>query len=358
MFYMRSEINRFLFRSAVCVLTVVLIGFSMRLWAGYSLSVKAQAQTVSLSSGNSERETVMVSASTGEEQSASLWGFLRWIVGFDPTDPVSVVAYSLPGVEAIDIIESATTLATPEEEGDQDADSDLVIETDPDLMPSIEISGQGPQVLIYHTHTQEAYAKQSDQAYAELPNTRTTNQDYNVVRVGDELARQLGLRYGISVLHDTTDHEPPELGTAYIRSCKTVESYLEQYSDLKILIDMHRDAYNSRSWEPSTVTIDSEEVSRIMIIIGTGEGSTGTGYAVKPDWQKNLQVAQQLVDELNKIHPQLALPVNIKTGRYNQHLSTGSILIEMGHNENTLDQAVRSADYLAQALAAIMGSGS
>jgi stage II sporulation protein P len=291
-----------------------------------------------------------------EEKTVSVWTFFGWLIGFDPTDPISVVAYSLPGVKAIEIVGSEETVATTGEEGEKDVEPQPTI-TAGAVIPSIEISGQGPQVLIYHTHTEEAYKKQEDQDYVELANTRTTDQKYSVVRVGEELAQQLTLRYGVPVIHDTTDHEPPELGTAYVRSCKTVESYLEKYDELKILIDIHRDAYNSRSWEPLTVTIDGQEVSRIMIIIGTGEGSTGAGYKEKPDWEKNYLVAQRLADELNQIHPGLALPVNVKTGRYNQHLSTGAVLIEMGTDENTLDQAVRSARYLARALAAIM-SGS
>lgn len=356
MFYMRAELRRFCFRAVVCTMTVLLVGLWAHLWARYILSLEASARSQAPPAAEAVSRGVRrieARATAEEESGASLPGFFRWLIGYDPSDPISVVAYTIPAAVEIARIEIKEATATTGENGDKEVIPRPTIS--PGGMPSIEISGQGPQVLIYHTHTQESYRKTEEQVYAELPNVRTANQQYNIVRVGRELADMLTRRYGIVTLHDTTDHEPPTTGTAYIRSCATVERYLDQYDSLKILIDMHRDDYNARSWTPSTVTIDGQEVSRIMVIIGTGEGSTGNGYAVRPDWKRNLVVAQSLVDALNDICPGLALPVNIKTGRYNQHLSTGAILIEMGHIENTLDQALLSARYLAQALAQIMG---
>ena len=96
-----------------------------------------------------------------------------------------------------------------------------------------------PTVLIYHTHTQEAYSQVSDDLYVEVSQWRTADRAHSVVRVGEELARLLTER-GFVVTHDATDHEPPKLSTAYARSLKTIQSYPQHFD---LYIDLHRDAY-------------------------------------------------------------------------------------------------------------------
>jgi stage II sporulation protein P len=152
------------------------------------------------------------------------------------------------------------------------------------------------------------------------------------------------------VLHDVTDNEYPQLGTSYTRSLKTVQKDMAENKDLKILIDLHRDAYNA-GIDPSTVTINGKKVARVMIVIGTGVGQTGVGFTERPDWNKNLLLATAITNRLNQFDPLLARKVDIKTGRYNQHVSPGAILIEVGHNQNTLDEALAAVPYLAQAVA-------
>lgn len=220
----------------------------------------------------------------------------------------------------------------------------------PSTNPPIQVSAMGPSVLIYHTHTFESYSKTSTQSYKEVAKWRTTNLDYNVVRVGEELQKQLASRYGIIVLQDRTDHETPKLGTSYVRSLATAQSYIKKHDSLDIIIDLHRDAYSPRSWSPAKITIGGQDVARVMLVIGNGEGQTGNGFSNKPDWEKNIQVAKSITDELNAIHPELARPVLVKTGRYNQHLAPGCILIEVGHNENSLDEALAAMPYLAEAI--------
>ena len=246
MYYMRSELRRFCFRAVVCTMTVLLVGLWAHLWAGYIHSLEASARSQASPTAETVSRGVRrieMRATAEEEPGASLPGFFRWLIGYDPSDPISVVAYTIPGVVEIGRIEIKEATATTGENGDKEVSPRPTISSG--VTPSIEISGQGPQVLIYHTHTQESYHKTVEQVYAELPNVRTTNQQYNIVRVGKELADMLTLRYGIITLHDTTDHEPPATGTAYIRSCATVERYLDKYDSLKILIDMHPHDYNS-----------------------------------------------------------------------------------------------------------------
>ena len=203
-----------------------------------------------------------------------------------------------------------------------------------------------PRVLIYHTHTCEAYEQVNDDPYVETETWRTADQAHSVVRVGEALA-QLLTSQGFEVVHDMTDHENPQLSTAYTRSLKTLEGYREEEFDL--YIDLHRDAWNS-SMEDS-VLIDGQMAAQLMVLIGNGGN-----YEVKPDYEANLQFARLLTDRLNRLSPGVCREVMVKNGRYNQHMNTPSILIEVGHNKNTLQQALSSMPVLADALKDIMMS--
>jgi stage II sporulation protein P len=230
-----------------------------------------------------------------------------------------------------------------------------VVISNPQAPEAFVPAGASPQVLIYHTHSYESYAKQDGQDYVECSKWRTKDNGYNVAAVGEALAKELSVKYGIAVLHDTTDNECSQLGTAYSRSLKTVEKDLKENPGLKILIDLHRDAYNA-GINPDAVMMDGKKVARMMVVVGTGVGQTGVGFTEKPDWQKNILLAQAVTDELNGFYPYLARKVDVKTGRYNQHVSPGAILIEVGHNQNTLEDALNAVPYLAQAIADALSS--
>lgn len=267
---------------------------------------------------------------------SSLWAKLT---GADQAKQVDVNLDSIPAAG------SGT-----DEEDTPTADDISVDITNPLTPDSFVPIGQSPQVLIYHTHSHEAYTKMEGQDYVEVAKWRTVNNSYNVAQVGEELAVMLSTKFGIAVLHDKTDNEYPKLGTSYSRSLKTVKKDMEVNKDLKILIDLHRDAYNT-SIDPSTVTINGKKVARIMLVIGTGAGQTGVGFTDRPDYKKNLVLANAVTDKLNQFNSDLARKVSVKTGRYNQHLSTGCILIEVGHNKNTLEEALNAVPFLAQAIA-------
>lgn len=204
-------------------------------------------------------------------------------------------------------------------------------------------------VLIYHTHTHEAYEQVEDDPYVAVSQWRTADQSHSIVRVGEVLAELLRSR-GFEVTHDTTDHEPPKLGTAYVRSLETLESYDEKFD---LYIDLHRDAYSQSGGEPMTVEVGGQQAARLMMLIGSAEG-----FNVKPDFQENYGFALMLTDKLNSMAPGICKDVMVKTNRYNQHIGTPAILIEVGHNKNTLEQAVASMPYLADSLTEVVaGAG-
>ena len=202
----------------------------------------------------------------------------------------------------------------------------------------------GPNVLIYHTHTHEAYEQVSDDPYPALEAWRTADNDHSVVRVGAELARQLE-SLGFEVVHDKTDHEGDDLPNAYTRSLATLESY-EHLFDL--YIDLHRDAWTEADAE-GFVGPDGKPMAQLMLLIGNGNG-----FDTKPYYPQNLAFAEALTKRVNAIVPGICKPVLVKDGRYNQHIGVFSILVEVGHNRNTLREALATVEPLSKALYSLL----
>ena len=203
---------------------------------------------------------------------------------------------------------------------------------------------RAPRVLIYHTHTHEAYEQTASDPYEAVEVWRTTDNAHSVVKVGEELAAQLK-RYGFDVVHDTTDHEAQQLSTAYTRSLITLMGYKERFD---LYLDLHRDAYVDG--EPISVSpLGDEEMAPVMLLIGNGNG-----FDVKPWYAQNLSFARALESRINREAPGLCKPVLVKDGRYNQNVGVFSILVEVGHNRNTLAQACNAVSPLAKAIFSLM----
>ena len=220
----------------------------------------------------------------------------------------------------------------------------------------VDLSGSAPRVLIYHTHTTEAYFPTEQYEYAPSSAWRTKDNEKNIVAVGERLTELLRERYGISVIHDITNHEPPKLATSYSRSVVTMEKYREEYPSITMFIDVHRDAYGNNPKENTDfITIGGKEVARLMFVVGTGEGATGAGFGEKPDFAANYALAKRITEYLAGIDERLVRNIRVKTGRYNQHISNQCLLVEVGHNANTLEQALNAVEYLAEAIAQAAG---
>ncbi len=215
------------------------------------------------------------------------------------------------------------------------------------LLSSAPVESLG-SILIYHTHTYEAY-EQTSPAYQETEKWRTADESCNMIRVGEELAGLLR-SLGYHVVHDTTAFEPPDLSSAYTRSLAMLEKRGEAGERYDLYIDLHRDAYVEGQAGENTVSIGGVEAAKLMLLIGKGEGYTGSGYDRKPDWESNLHMAQQITDALNSQAEGLCKEVRLKSGRFNQHVANGCVLIEAGNNRNTLEQVLASMPYLADAI--------
>ena len=211
--------------------------------------------------------------------------------------------------------------------------------------------GKKAKILIYHSHTTEAYRQEGDDTYIEESSWRTTDKSKSVVKVGEELKRNLE-DLGYSVIHDTTNYEPPALATSYSRSEQGMMSYKKKYPDIEMFIDLHRDAkgdYDTGDY----VEIDGKKCARVMFVVGKGTRKSDAGK-IKPDWKTNLKLASKLTEELRTYNTKLARDVRIKTGRYNQAFPEKCVLIEIGHNMNTLQEAINSTKYVADAISRVL----
>ena len=202
----------------------------------------------------------------------------------------------------------------------------------------------GKRVLIYHTHTHEAYQMTDQEAYTPLENWRTDDRSHNIVRVGDELTAELEKR-GFEVVHDDTDFEQDDLSTSYSRSLEALLQRADE--DYDLIIDLHRDAYIEGA--QLTCSYAGRKSANLMVLIGKGDS-----FQEKPHFQENYALACALTEKINGLCPGLGREVMVKTGRYNQHFSDHSLLIEVGSNGNTLEEALSSMPILADAIEEVL----
>lgn len=198
-------------------------------------------------------------------------------------------------------------------------------------------------ILIFHTHTCESYTPTEQYNYQQTGNFRTTDLNFSVARVGDELTNYL-MSYGFNVNHDKTYHDYPAYTGSYTRSKATVENILKSNSS-DIIIDLHRDAIGSKSNYDPSVKIGEDTVAQLMFVIGTNGGGL-----YHPNWQSNLKFAIELQQKANEIYPGLFKTMIVRNSRYNQHLGKAACIIEVGATGNTLEQCMNSMKYLAKVL--------
>ena len=210
------------------------------------------------------------------------------------------------------------------------------------LKPDAEIVNK-KDVLIYHTHTCESYTPSEGYEYEASGNFRTTDLEKSVARVGTELKAYLENK-GFNVMHNTTYHDYPAYSGSYSRSLETIQSILTG-SDTQIVIDLHRDAVGSNSSYAPTVRIDEVYAAQLMFVIGTDGGGLE-----HPNWQQNLKIAVKIQEKANEMYPGLFRPIIVRNSRYNQHLTTGSCIIEVGATGNIMEQCILSMQCLANIL--------
>lgn len=213
------------------------------------------------------------------------------------------------------------------------------------LKPDINVNKEN--ILLFHTHTCESYTPSENFEYEQTGTYRTTDFNYNVVRVGTELTNQLK-SYGYNVIHDNTYHDYPAYNGSYGRSLTTVKNLLKQYDNTDIVIDLHRDAIGDYTYAP-TVQIGEEQAAQIMFVIGTDGGGLE-----HENWNDNLKFAVKVQEKANELYPGLFKPIILRNSRYNQHLAKAACIIEVGATGNTMDQCLNSMKYLAKVMSEVI----
>ena len=179
--------------------------------------------------------------------------------------------------------------------------------------------------------------------YEMTGNYRTTDLNYSVVRVGEELTTFLKNK-GFNVEHNTTYHDYPSYSGSYSRALSTVQNLLIG-KDTNIVIDLHRDAVGSSNEYAPTVKINGKSVAQMMFVIGTDGGGLE-----HPNWNQNLKIAVKIQEKANEMYPGLFRPIIVRNSRYNQHVAKGACIIEVGATGNTLDECILSMQCLANIL--------
>ncbi len=211
---------------------------------------------------------------------------------------------------------------------------------------------QEPQVLIVHTHASESFLTQDNGYYYENYTSRSLENDENIVSVGEILANTLNDR-GIVTLQSTVHHDSPTYSGSYDRSQETIYQYLEEFPSIKVVLDVHRDALGyggeDGKYKP-TFTYDGKKAAQIMIM--TGYDPDGTyGYE---DWTQNLTFALKLNETAQSLYPGMTRPLYFGNFAYNMFINSGSLLIEVGTDANTLEEAQYTALLLGDVIAQVL----
>lgn len=217
-----------------------------------------------------------------------------------------------------------------------------------------DFSGDGPKILIVHTHASESYTPDAENMYDATGDYHTYDIDYNVVRVGTEMA-QVFEANGISVIHDTSINDAAGYSDAYDRMADTIASYLSEYPSIQMVLDVHRDAYEGLDGKAggNVVTVDGAQSAQVMLVMGTDE--SGQDH---PNWKGNLSCALKTQAVLQRDYPELCRDLVLRRISYNQNQAPCSMLVEVGASGNTLPQALVAARRFAQAVCRVIQSES
>lgn len=210
--------------------------------------------------------------------------------------------------------------------------------------PSLTLTKGQPQILIIHTHSSEAYTMDDFDRYTPSDTTRTQDTKYNVIRVGDALTDALR-KHGLEVIHDRSIYDYPSYTGSYTRCGEAIGQYLEKYPSISIVIDLHRDAIGSGDVVYKTIAEDENTpCAQTMFVVGTDD--SGLEH---PNWKENLKLALYLQAAVHTAHPTLQRPIKLVQERYNQQLTAGSLILEVGSNGNTLAEALNAIELFAEA---------
>lgn len=207
-----------------------------------------------------------------------------------------------------------------------------------------ELRSEEPTVLILHTHTTESYTKNGE-AYTETAAWRTRDEAYNMLSIGQRLKEGLE-EQGITVIQDRSFHDYPSYNGSYTDARASIRAYLEAYPSIRLVLDLHRDASGGSGAQMKTeALVDGKPSAQLMVVVGGNQER----------YEENLSLGLKLHAMLERQHPGITRPLQIRGARYNQDLIGGALLIEVGAAGNTRDEALTAVDALGEAIGALAG---
>lgn len=231
------------------------------------------------------------------------------------------------------------------------------VKSDPDTrklyeqkLPEAKIDKDKPLVLVLHTHATECYSREGSDFYDENAATRTVDENINMIAVGNTFCETLE-ELGIPTLHCKTQHDAHSYRDSYSLAAESIRECLKENPSIRYVFDLHRDAilYANKAKARPSVETDGKKAAQIMILVGTDEG--GADF---PNWENNLSLALKLAVTLDGNHPNLVRPIALRGASYNEQYSDGSLLVEIGSDGNTLEEAKYSAKLLAESFAEVI----
>ncbi len=209
----------------------------------------------------------------------------------------------------------------------------------------IPLEFSSPTVLIIHTHTSEAYAQSAG--------ARSINNNENVVRIGEIIKERLE-KNNISVIHDTTQIDYPTYNGSYNKALDVIKRNIAENPNIQIVLDVHRD-YTARNENGEEIqlkpvtTVNNNKTSQVMLVVGTDHSGL-----YHPEWRHNLAFAVKINEEIDKISEGIMRPINIRKERFNQHLTKGSLIIEVGSASNSLEESESAGQLMGDAIASVL----
>lgn len=199
---------------------------------------------------------------------------------------------------------------------------------------NFNLDRKGPKILIYHTHTSESYIE-----------GHYSDGRYGVVKVGEELSKNLKKKYGFEVIHNATINDY-DFNSSYVNALNTVSKIIKGNPSVRMVFDVHRDGLGTKGQKLRVVKkVNGKMAAQLMFVVGTN--ASGLSHE---NWRENLKLALKLQERLNAISPGLAKPIYISKNRYNQHVRSGALIIEIGGDGNSTAECLESTKYLAQAI--------
>ncbi len=207
-----------------------------------------------------------------------------------------------------------------------------------------------PEILIVHTHASESYKNDDLLYYYEEDSDRNTDIRFNVVKVGEELAKELK-NHGFKVTHAKDINDFPSYNQSYNKTLSIIDYYLKNNKNIQIVLDIHRDSIikSDGSKLKFLTKINDENVAQVMLVCGTNQAGLDNDT-----WQENLKFALKVQNYMETHYPGLARPLNLRQERFNTHATLGSMIIEIGTSGNTLDEALKSTKFIAKTLREIL----